>query len=228
MAKKTEKEVKQEKKFEESLENLQIWYNKYKKVFLGVMIAVVVVVGVVVAYKFLYQAPREITAHEMAFFAQNYFEKDSLDYALNGDGENMGFLDIINEYSGTAEANLAKYYVGLIYVKQANYEEALDYLKGFNPEGDLFLLPQSLSIIGDCYAQMENLDKALTYYEKAIKKSINESVVPGIILKAAAICDLNGNHDRELQLYKKLKSDFTRSQEAQNADKLIQMATAKL
>ncbi|GHV35692.1 hypothetical protein FACS1894178_5830 [Bacteroidia bacterium] len=228
MAKKTEKEIKKEKKFEASVENLQIWYNKYKKVLLGIVIAVMVVVIAVVAYKFLYQAPRETEAHETAFFAQNYFEKDSLEYALNGDGANMGFLDIINDYSGTAEANLAKYYVGLIYVKQANYEEALDYLKDFNPKGDLFLLPQSLSIIGDCYAQTENLDNALTYYEKAIKKSTNESIVPGIILKAAAICDLNGNHTRELELYQKLKSDFIRSQEAQSVDKLIQMATAKL
>ncbi|MDR2511450.1 MAG: tetratricopeptide repeat protein [Bacteroidales bacterium] len=228
MAKKTEKEVKQEKKFEASLENLQFWYNKYKKMLLGVVIAIVVIVVAVVAYKFLYQAPRELEAHEVAFYAQNYFEKDSLEYALSGDGANMGFLDIISDYSGTAEANLAKYYVGLIYVKQANYEEALDYLKDFNPKGDLFLLPQSLSLIGDCYAQTGNLDNALTYYEKIIKKSSNESIVPGIILKAAAICDLNGNHIRELELYKKLKSDFIRSQEAQNADKLIQIATAKL
>jgi hypothetical protein len=41
------------------------------------------------------------------FQAVYYFEADSLDKALNGDGNNLGFLEIIDEYSVTDAANLA-------------------------------------------------------------------------------------------------------------------------
>ena len=39
------------------------------------------------------------TAQEEMFQAVYYFEKDSLVQALNGDGNNYGFLEIIDEYS---------------------------------------------------------------------------------------------------------------------------------
>ena len=49
------------------------------------------------------------------FQAQYYFEADSLDKALLGDGNNLGFLDIIDEYPMTKAANLANFYAGTIY-----------------------------------------------------------------------------------------------------------------
>ena len=41
------------------------------------------------------------------FQAVYYFEADSLDRGLNGDGNNLGFLDIIDEYGITDAANLS-------------------------------------------------------------------------------------------------------------------------
>jgi hypothetical protein len=55
------------------------------------------------------------------FQAVRYFESDSLNLALNGDGNNLGFLQIVEDYSGTKAGNLANYYAGVIYLKQGNF-----------------------------------------------------------------------------------------------------------
>jgi len=51
------------------------------------------------------------------FFAEQYFEKDSLKLAMNGDGTNPGFIQIIDEYGSTKSGNLARYYLGICYLK---------------------------------------------------------------------------------------------------------------
>jgi hypothetical protein len=43
--------------------------------------------------------------------------------ALNGDGKNPGFIKVASKYSGTAAANLSKYYMGLCYLKMDDYKQ---------------------------------------------------------------------------------------------------------
>jgi len=74
--------------------------------------------------------------------AQKYFEQDSLNKALNGDGQNPGFLDIIDEYSMTNASNLANYYTGLIFLKQGKYQDAINYLEKFDSD-DEFVGPMA-------------------------------------------------------------------------------------
>src|SRR6476620_8536358 len=64
-------------------------------------------------YTKFYLTPRETDAQNDMFRAEQYFQADSLDKALNGDGNYPGFLIIIEEYSGTKSANLAYYYAGV-------------------------------------------------------------------------------------------------------------------
>ena len=57
---------------------------------------------------------------------RSYYEKDSFNLAINGDGTNPGFLDIIEDYSATPAGNLANYYVGVSYLHLGQYEDALE------------------------------------------------------------------------------------------------------
>ncbi len=52
----------------------------------------------------------EQEALKQMFVAENLFEKDSFNMALNGDGNAPGFLEIIDKYSSTPSGNLANYY----------------------------------------------------------------------------------------------------------------------
>lgn len=213
--------------FEETVGRLETWFLKNQKRVTTALIAVVLVVGGYFGYKFLYQNPREKSAQEELFFAQNYFEYDSLDLALNGDGAHYGLIDVIDNYSGTKAANLAKYYTGIIYLKKGEFKDAIEYLKDFKSD-DLVLTPMVQSAIGDCYAELGEMDKALSYYETAIASHQNNMVTPMILMKAAALCEMQNDFQKALSFYTRVRDEFLRSSEAREIDKYIAMAEAKL
>ena len=45
--------------------------------------------------------------------------------SINGSDEKMGFLQVIDEYSGTNASNLANYYVGMSYLKLKDYKNSI-------------------------------------------------------------------------------------------------------
>ena len=49
-----------------------------------------------------------------------------LKLAINGDGNHMGLEDIVNEYSVSPSGNLARYYLGMAYIKTKEYDKAID------------------------------------------------------------------------------------------------------
>jgi len=91
--------------------------DKYQdKILMGVAALLIIVAGYF-AYKYLMLAPKEKEAIAEMSQAEMQFEKDSFTLALDNPGEGyMGFLDIIDEYSGTKAANISKYYAGISYL----------------------------------------------------------------------------------------------------------------
>ena len=100
------------------------------------------------------------------FQAVYYFEKDSLVQALNGDGNNYGFLEIIDEYGLSDAANLSKFYAGASYLKLGNYENAINYLDEFS-SSDLLIQARAYSLIGDAYVDIGDYDNSIYYFKKA-------------------------------------------------------------
>ena len=100
-----------------------------KWLVIGLVVVVVLISGYL-AWRNFYQAPREQEAQRQIFPAQQLFEKDSFAIALNGDGNNLGFLQILEEYSGTKTANLAHYYAGICYRSLGDLDNAIEQLKG--------------------------------------------------------------------------------------------------
>jgi len=137
MAKKEEKQdvLESAEALQEKFVSVEHWLESNPKIVLGVLAPLVVVVGGYFGYGY-YIDGQENEAQKEMFQAQRYFEQhidavgDSLKFALNGDGNNLGFLDVIDEYSGTPAANLANYYVGVIYLKQGKFKPSRLY-RGF-------------------------------------------------------------------------------------------------
>ena len=101
----------------------------YQRQFMMVGGALIVIAAAVWYYKANYQPKQEAKANDAIFMAERYFGKDSVDLALNGDGTYDGFLDIVDEYSGTKSAVRAHYYIGVTLMKKGEFEEALDHMK---------------------------------------------------------------------------------------------------
>lgn len=187
---------------------------------------VVVTVGYLGLNKF-YLEPRNTEAQEQLFQAQNYFEKDSFNLALNGDGNNPGFLDIIDDFGSTDAGNLSKYYAGISYLHMGHYDDAITYLKKFDTD-DLLLGPISVGAQGDAQLELGKTKEALDLYTKAYNMNDNELTAPIYMLKAAELLENTDKVADALKIYETIKQKFPESNEGRNIDKYIARAKVKM
>ncbi len=223
MATKKEQEI---KKGEETLENVEsalskteLWIEEHQKLIYGIIAAILIIAGVIWGLKAL-NDKKDRNASSEIFTAQKYFEKENYEAALNGDGNYLGFTEVYDSYSSTKTGKLAAYYAGISYMKLGKYEEAIDYLKKFNGKDDI-LAPMALGAIGDCYMELDNMNEAVAYYEKAVAKSKNEFTGPVFLTKAGMTYEILGDYANALKCYKALKADYPLSNEAFEIGKSI-------
>lgn len=212
---------------EEALSKSEQFIERNQKILTYVVIGIIVVILLFFGYKKYISGPKEKTAQTMMYTAEIYFEKDSVDLALFGDGESYGFMDIIDDYGSTAAGNLSKYYAGICYYKKGEYEDAITYLKKFS--GDDVIVPgMALAAIGDAHVQLGELDKAVKYYNDAANNSKNDFTTPTFLMKAAWTYEILGDWANAKSTYEEIKKDYPKSREAREIDKYLSRTKAKL
>lgn len=193
------------------------YIKQHSTVFIiGAAIIVLAVAGFF-GYQY-YQNNQNQTAQEEMFQAIYYFEADSLNAALNGDGNNYGFLEIIDEFGGTDAANLAHYYAGIIELRQGNYESAIDYLENFSAS-DLLVQARAYALIGDAYSELGEYAEAASQYEKAASYNTNQYFSPQYLAKAAVAYEAAGNYANAASSYQQIIDEFPEAYEYQEAQK---------
>jgi TolA-binding protein len=201
----------------EKLEGAENWLEENPKIVVGIAAAILIIVGGYFAFNYYKDNQNDIAQNEM-FQAVYYFEADSLDKALNGDGNNLGFLQIIDEFGITDAANLANYYAGVSYLKQGKFELARLYLEDFS-SGDLLIQARAYSLVGDSYMEEENYDEAAKYYNKAANYKPNKFFSPGYLMKEALAYEKLNQNDKARETYDKVITQYWESEEFQNARK---------
>ena len=166
-------------------------------------------------FSYLKSNQNENAQNEM-FQAVYYFEKDSLVQALNGDGNNYGFLEIIDEYSLSEAANLSRFYAGASYLKLGNYQNAINYLDQFSTS-DLLVQARAYSLIGDAYVELEDFENAIYYFEKASSENPNQFFTPSYLLKLALVYEEVSDLKSAIKSYETIISDFKDSPEYQTS-----------
>lgn len=195
-----------------------------KRLIYAVLAVVIVVSGFVLANKY-YLAPQEIEAENQMSKSQMYFSQDSFKLALNGDGiDSKGFKRIIESYGMTESANLANAYAGICLYKMGDYKQAVDYLTEFDGNGDVNFSPTISGLIGDAYVELNDTEKALSYFAKAYE-SENKLISPIFLRKAGIVYESKGEYDKAIELYTTIKNDYFQSNEAQDIEKYIERAT---
>jgi tetratricopeptide (TPR) repeat protein len=152
--------------------------------------------------------------------AEKYFEMDSLNKALNGDGQYLGFLAIIDDYGITKSANLSHYYAGICYLKLGQFEEALTHLNKFSAD-DQLVSPMAKGAMGDANMELNQVEKAAGLYMEAAEMRKNEFTSPLFLMKAAMAYEELGKPEKALGVYKKIKELYPRSNEGREIDKYI-------
>lgn len=221
--KKQETQIQEFENVQNALSKSEAFIEKNQKVLLYGFIAVILAVCAVLGYQNYYMIPKEKEAQELIFKAEQHFAKDSFQLALDGDGENLGFLAIINEYGMTQTADLARAYAGISYKALGEYEKAISYLKLFD-EDDMVLTPALKGAIGDCYLELNENDKAISFFQKAVASN-NEIISPLYLQRIALVHISTKNYTKAISVLEELKSKYANSQEGMNADKFIQLAT---
>jgi tetratricopeptide (TPR) repeat protein len=152
--------------------------------------------------------------------AQRYLEMDSINLALNGDGNYLGFIDIAQEYKYTNAGNLARYGAGICYLHLGNYEEAIDYLNKYSKK-DKVIGSIAIGATGDAYVELGNLEKGISKYLEAAEYADNSFNTPLFLMKAAELYELNGKYPDALILYERIKDEYPTSTEGSSIEKYI-------
>ena len=229
MANKKNEEIKGEERLENvenALSKTELWIEEHQKLIYGIIGAIIIIAGIIWGLKALNDR-KDRNASKEIFTAQKYFEKESYEAALNGDGNYLGFTEVYDQYSNTKTGKLAAYYAGISNMKLGNYQEAIDYLKKFKSKDDI-LAPMALGAIGDCYMELDDLNNAATYYSNAASKSKNEFTGPMFLTKAGMTYEILGDYAKALKCYQSLKADYPLSSEAFEISKNIANMEEKL
>lgn len=198
------------------------FWTKYSKILMIASTVIIVAVGGWYIYQNFFKKPKEAKAVEAMFKAEEYYRIDSVNLALNGDGQYDGFLKIISKYGGTDAAKLANYYAGSCYIKLNDNEKAIKYLKKFST-GSKPVQARAYKLIGDAYADLGKNADALSYYKKAAHHfEEDKSNAAEYLFYAAYLADRVMKDQKEaIALYKEIKEKFPNSNQAFDADNYL-------
>lgn len=189
--------------------------------------AIVLLVLGYFGYQKFYLAPREAEATNQMFVAQDFWAKKDWDKAIKGDAGYPGFEKIIADYGNTKAANLAYFYLGTAYLNKGEYQKAIDNLTSFRGD-DVIIASEALGETGDAYVELKDYNKAETYFSKAAEKAKNDFSSPFYLKKLGLVYEAENDFKSALDTYKKIKTDYPMSTEAQNIDEYIARAEAKI
>ena len=219
----------------ENINNREAFFMKFKKAILIAVAAIIVVIAGVFLYISQISGPREEKASTALSKGQTYFNNEMFEQAVNGDGAGfVGFAKLADEYSGTKAGNLANLYAGLCYANLGKWAEAQKSLDAFSTEGDQMISPASQAALGDAYAHLNQLDKAVDAFKKAAdmadskaEDDTNNSLSPIFLIKAGEVLESQGKKDEALKIYQDIKKKYVNSMLVQSAeiDKYIERAS---
>ena len=213
---------------EQTISQSEAFFLKYKKAIIAAVVALIVIVAGIVLYKTYVSGPREVKASTAIAKGQEYFQAANYEMALNGDSVNFkGFAKLADEYSSTAAGNLANLYAGLCYAKLDKWEDAVKYLEKYDAADDQMISPAAEGALGNAYAHLNQLDKAVSHLKKAAEKADNNSLSPTFLIQAGEILESQGKNDEALKLYQTVKEKYFNSMAYQTIDGYIERVSAK-
>ena len=202
----------------EAVSKTEVFFKKNGKLIGYTGAGLVVVAAIIVLFIQFYSKPMKDEAVGQTFTAEQYFRAEDYDKALNGDGNSLGFIQIIDEYG--AKAGKAVYlYAGICELQLGNAPEAISYLTKYNGK-DPVLKARALAGIGDAYSIAGEYENALKYYLQA--SQVEDNIFAATyLLKAGIICEELGRNDEALTHYRVIKDKYPQIYEGYEIDKYI-------
>ncbi len=218
--KKVEKETKKQVEEErpEVVSKTEQFFRTYAKALI-IAVGVIIVVALVVVLwnRFVYQ-PKKVEAQEQMYPAESNFRSEEYELALYGDGNVLGFSQVIDDYGAKAGKSVY-FYAGVCQLQLGNYEDAISCLKKYKGK-DHILLGRAQCCIGDAYVALEDYDRAISWFVKAAKTS-GDMYSAAYLLKAGVTSEEIGDKEAALSYYKEIQLKYPQSIEGYDIDKYI-------
>lgn len=214
---KNQEKLQQEKK-EEALSKVEQFFNNNKKTIWGCLCAILVVGVGILAYNNFVRQPKIKEAQGQTFQAEEQFRNGEFELALKGDGNFLGFEQIVAEY-GSAAGEAVYFYAGVCELQLGNWQEALEYLNQYNGS-DAILAARATAAKATAYEGLEDYAKALELYEKAARQADNVFAAE-YLQKAGVVAEELGQTEKALALYKEIKDQYPNSVQGATIDKYI-------
>jgi tetratricopeptide (TPR) repeat protein len=204
---------------EQTLTKTEQFLEQNYKPLLYTLIGVVVLVGLFWLLK-MYTGKKNEEAQSQMFMAEKYFSQDSLKLALNGDGNNLGFIDIADQYKLTKSGKLANFYAGACLMHLGQFEEAIGYLNKYSLKDEI-LSPEAKGLIGDANVELGDTEEGVKYYLEAADMADNSFHTPIYLMKAGIIYESEAKYAEALKLYERIQDKYVESNEGRSIDKYI-------
>ncbi len=206
--------------FIELLEKFNISIEKAKKAAY-ILLTIGVLIGGYYYYKINIEAPKELEAEQALFPAEALFRIDSFKLALNGNSGVKGFLQIAKKYAGTKAANLCHYYAGVCYLQTGDFNNAIKQLEDFGSK-DPNIKMMAEGCLGDAYSELKKYDQAIDHYKNAAESAPDQdNIASEYMFRAGFLAEMIGKNDQAIEYYKRVKSEFPRSEKGAQIDKYI-------
>lgn len=202
----------------EAVSKTDLFFKENRNLIIGVVAAAVLVAFGIFAYQKWYYQPKAREAQQQLYPSEMAFKAESWETALNGDGNNLGIAQVIEEY-GKATPAAAWFEAGVCALQLGEYESAIDYLKKYKGK-DAILKARAISCTGDAYVGLEDYAKALDCFVKAAGV-IDNIYAAAYLLKAGVTAEQLGRNDEALKYYKTIKEEYPQSMEGYDIDKYI-------
>lgn len=222
---------------EQAIGKTEQFVEKNKNILSYGVLGLFAIVLLIMGYNKYIRIPNQEEAYSTIWHAEQYFDQDNFNYALNGNDDNIGFLEIIDNFGSTPSGNLAKYYAGICYFKMAQadtsgmadeyYENAIDFLSDFESD-DINIKPMSIGVIGDCQMELGKQDKAAAKYMEAAHLQDNDFISPMMLKKAGMTYFILGEHEKALTAFNEIKDKYYSSAEGRDIKKYIARQEALL
>ena len=197
------------------------WERNSKVISVAFVVVVLGVSGYFI-YKNYVQKPREEKAVDQMFIAEEYYRMDSVNLALKGDGQNIGFLKVIDKYGSTDAGNLACFYAGVCYIKLDDNQNAIKYLKKFSTDSKP-VEARKYKLLGDASADLGKNSDAVDYYKKSahIFEEDKDNSSEALFLAAYLSDRVMKNQKQAIELYKELKEKYPNTAHGVDADNYL-------
>lgn len=220
-----------EVKIERALGKTELFFEENWKTITAVAVAILVIVGGVYAFRGLYLVPRAQKASEAMFAAQQSFAQGDHSAALHGDGNNPGFIEIVDKYGSTAEGRLAAHYAGIGFMHEGDLDSALEYLSKYRPTKgapNAIVNAQNEGLKGDVMVQKGDYQAAIKHFEKAVDAADNNFITPIYLKKLGLAYEAAGDYAAAVRAYRRIADNYPASLEGRDIEKFAAAAEQKL